>query len=179
MSNTKTYWAAVCVVSLWACVQIVSAAPSIPSRAPDHAWLFDEGAGVTVAPLTGENEGTLVSVTTWSTNVPFSYEGNHSVNIGGGAGNVTASGHTVGTAGTISMWVNTTSTGIQYLFDSLGTRTMTYIDLGGTGTEYTYINGVSVGGGNWADASSFPTGQWHHVAVVWDNAGSPVKVEWH
>jgi len=152
---------------------------SVPASAmplePNYSWLFDEGSGTETVALTGDNNGTLVGSASWSNSAPFSYSGNYSVKLSG-SDRVEASGHTVGTSGTISMWVNTTNTAIQYLLDSGAPRTLMYIELGGTGAEYTYINGVSIGAANWADTSTFTTGQWHHVVIVWKNADSPTKV---
>ena len=171
----------VLALSIVACWHTVSATLVPPS--PTYSWLFNDGSGSTAAAFAGgagEN-GTLQSGATWSSQAPFAADGGHSINVGSSLGGVTAPGFTVGAAGTISTWVRLDNalTQVNYLYDSVGTRTLSYLSGAGYPNgplELAWVNGTStIDSTDWATTATFPSLQWHNVVLTWDNSQSSNK----
>jgi len=145
----------------------VGAAPVMPS-APTASWLLDEGAGTTTFERSGIKTGTLYQNATFSTDTPFAYAGNHSLDLTGTSGDrAVIAGSPSGTAGTFQLWVKPNNTGApQYLLDGTdGQRSLIYRT---SSTNYSmHINQSSIGS---FPASHTPTDDWTHLAVVWDAA---------
>ena len=156
MNRAKLFQIAMCVGIVFAYSHSVLAEAIAPTM-PGYSWLFDEGTGTTTTANTGGHDGTLMYGATWSTDTPFAYTGNHSIDLTQGtdatySAVVKAAGHTIGTAGTISMWANTntaisvmTTTATKHypfmLDTSDANRTFQYLN-GGDGYMYSWINGT-------------------------------------
>jgi hypothetical protein len=154
------------------------AAP-IPPPLPDSGWLLDEGTGLTTsewnAPGTGQLGGhTGVAPPSWSTDTPFAYSGNHSLEfvstgIGQNANWCELDGQWSGTQGTVSFWVkDTNGTSPSYITDSSnGSRTLLYR----AGANFQlYINQNHIGNPGGGLVPGPPSSDWTHVAIVWDNS---------
>jgi hypothetical protein len=143
------------------------AVPVKPS-APVHAWLLDEGLGVTTADRSGGHDGFLHGNADWSTNTPFAYSGNHSADFDGVSGTrVNFPGHAFGTQGTVQCWVYRDFDHIgPYVMDSSAShRTLLYRN--SATSWYLYVNNSAIGSAN---ISLIPQDEWTHIAVVWDNS---------
>jgi hypothetical protein len=162
---------------LAACCATTHAAPVAPP-VPATAWLLDEGTGTDLFEWHGSGPGTgqialasgaAVPMPAWSTDTPFNYPGDYSLEFTGTGSGVPAGyarvdGHTSATKGTISFWVANDGTGMYILDATNGSRTLMY-RTGGWGT---YLNQSYLGdiGSDLIPADS----QWTHVALVWDNS---------
>jgi hypothetical protein len=170
MSRVRTFQIATCVGIALACCN-ATMADLVQPAVPNYSWLFDDGSGTSATANTGGHNGTLNGSAAWSTEVPFAYAGNKSIDFTGG--NVTAVGNAMGTSGTVSLWARTT---IDYLhstnrffLDSSGPRTYLYDSAVNGWTEFS-INGATANDGSLINNSNFPVNTWHHVAVTWDNS---------
>ncbi|MBN1393694.1 MAG: LamG domain-containing protein [Pirellulales bacterium] len=183
MNRAKLIQIAICLGIVFACSQAVFAEAIMPD-APDYSWLFDEGTGTTTAADTGGHDGTLLNGAAWSSSVKFSYTGNHSIDLTQGTESLSAAvqtaGHTIGTAGTISMWLQTNTLLTQvsgvypYMLDTSATQ-RTYQTWHPSAKKVdTIINGSAQYGyeSNWANDEAFPKDVWHNVVIAWDNSQS-------
>ncbi|MBN1396119.1 MAG: hypothetical protein JW959_13940 [Pirellulales bacterium] len=181
MNRAKMFRTAICLGIVMTCYQAAFAEPIEPT-APAYSWLFDEGTGTTTAASTGGDDGSLLYGAGWSTSTPFAYGGNHSIDLTQGtsetfSARVQVLGHTIGTAGTISMWgnINTafTSSSLTYYPYLLDTdhASRTYYNYN-LPNDYMAqsINGTFYRNYGW---SSFPSANvWHHYVIAWDNLQS-------
>jgi len=71
---------------------------------PTHAWAFDEPAGTTAYPTFGSQEGQLVNGAGRSTDGPFSYADNHSVDLLDDQDQALFPSHYSGTSGSFQFW---------------------------------------------------------------------------
>ena len=156
----------------------VEAAPVMPS-APNSGWLLDEGSGTRLWEWTGDGTGQLgaqsgATAPTWSSDTPFSYPDNHSLEMTGtgvnqGSGWARISGHPTGTTGTIAFWVTDDGQGKYMLDASGGNRTLMYRLGDGIADDFgAYLNNSSIG--NVSGALVPDNGQWTHVAMTWDTS---------
>lgn len=153
-----------------------NAAPIAPP-APNTTWLLDEGAGTLLADYDSPRSGVLggTPAPTYSTNTPFAYDGNRSlqfVSSGSAVGNwAEINGHPSGTQGTVAFWVaDDGGTNSRYILDATdGHRTLLYRSPGSPPQNINaYLNQSSLGA---VSDSAVPTdGTWTHIAIVWDNA---------
>ena len=174
---------------LWLARNSVTAIPPSAPPTPITAWLLDEGTGTRVSETSGPRVGQLGAQTgatapAWSTDTPFGYAGDHSLQfdgtgVGEPSGWARLDGAPSGVQGTISLWVTQDENG-KYLMDaSNGSRTLMYRGGAGSGTDNfgVYLNQTSVGSVN---AGLVPDdGSWTHVAMVWDNALSTERQKFY
>ena len=166
---------------------LASAAHAVPTQPgnADYRWLFDEGVGTTIADTGSLGAGktaSFIGSPSWSTQTPFAYAGNHSLDANGaapgaGAAIVNAFNTNMGTATTVSMWVryeNHAGATTHYVHDTSGGsgRTLWYYNANGTVRgDAIYWNSQNKGG---AGLSALPNGGWTHLALVRD--GTDLKV---
>jgi len=174
---------------LWLARNSVTSIPPAAPAAPTTAWLLDEGTGTRLSETSGPRVGQIgaqsgATAPAWSTDTPFGYAGNHSLQFDGtGVGEPSGwcrlDGAPSGVQGTISVWVTQDENG-KYLMDaSNGSRTLMYRGGAGTGTDSfgVYLNQTSVGSVN---AALVPDdGSWTHVAMVWDNSLNTEKQKFY
>ena len=165
--NTKQMPVAVAVVALLLAVGSAQASPIKPGL-PTYSWLEDDGAGSTITAQYGGNNGTKTSAASWSTTTPFSYSGNHSI-LAGNTGAFTAPGGTLGTTGTMSMWLDRTvsSTQTYIVFDDSGTTgNRSYLTARDDTSSENSINGSSP---NTMAATTglFTQNTWYLLTVTW------------
>jgi len=161
----------------------VLAAPVAPP-VPVSGWLLDEGTGAALAQWQGPRTGQLgghtgVPAPTWSTDTPFAYPDNYSLQFQGTGVGVPSNwcrldGHTSATKGTVAFWVyDEDGASPHYVLDATNNhRTLMYR----TGTMSTYINQSFVGA---APGDLVPVGAWTHVAVSWDNSRATDKQRYY
>ena len=139
---------------------------------PVAHWSLDETSGVTAFDSAGTNDGTLIGAPVWTTgqvNGGLSLDGADDYVEVTGYGGVTGE-----TSRTCAAWIKTTDTQASII---------TYGNYSGGGTKWKfYLNDmigpsgaiqVDVSGGHIVGTTNVADGQWHHVAAVLKDDGSP------
>jgi len=179
MKSTASRSRVLLAVSALALVTVATATSgthaAIAPPVPASGWLLDEGSGAALAQWKGPRTGELgghasVPAPTWSTDTPFAYAGNHSLQFQGTGVSVPSNwcrldGHTSATKGTVAFWVyDEDGVSPHYILDATnGHRTLMYRTSGLS----TYLNQSNLGT---APGSLVPVGEWTHVAISWDNS---------
>lgn len=189
----------VCLLASALVVLGVMASPSLGAPimppAPDHGWLFDDGAGSTATALHGAVDATLAGGAGWSTDVPVAlgYAGNHSLLLDGAGDQAEAAslaGVLDGASGyALSAWIRSDVTGQDRAFfsgadpsnnDTFGARHDANGWLpGNTGTSQLLKFSIGVGGSNYQYESSggVQTTAWQHILFTWESgAGARLYV---
>ena len=163
-----------------------SAAPIRPVQ-PVYSWLFDDGAGTSVAALHGEYDGSLVGNAAFDSSTPFSYVDNYAVTLDGTNDYFDVAGIATDIDGkfdefTISMWVKANVKGDSGIFSTRDNGTgdqvlgMRYDKAGavGKGTDLIKI-GVRNNSGSIQEIegpSYLQSTNWQHVAMTWKAGGN-------
>lgn len=147
---------------------LVMALPCIAhAQKPNHYYNFDEASGTIVqdSGLTGGANATTGG--SRSTNTPFSYSGNRSVNTG--AANTSAPGFLVSPQFTLSLWGYYTPGATQYFLDSNGTgRTLIY-----SNSDHVYFAGQNLTNGSAGVTLPSSGSSWQNFVIT--RNGTTVK----
>jgi hypothetical protein len=168
-------------------------AAQVQPPSPSSAWLLDEGSGPATADAFGAFNGTLTGVISWSSDTPFAYIGNNSVDFGGFDLDYINVGAAIPTGGsalpdfTISGWTKA-STAVDWGLmgswntggagGSQGEKGDFMLRQIGAGNLQLIIAENFVGGGIklFEPSLSVPDGQWSHVAMTATNDFSSVSI---
>jgi len=151
----------------------------ISSENLEAHWLMDDGTGNTASDSTGNHDGSLISYppgdSQWITGLDkgaLEFDGvNDYVGVTGYEG-VTGTG-----SRTVSAWIKTDQVGIIAawgVWEGAGTKWQFFVqDYNGTAGAIR----VSVAGGYIVGSTDVRDNQWHHVAAVLEDDGSPMSSE--
>lgn len=127
-----------------------------------YYWKLDESSGNAVAATGGVNltNNGSIAYGTGKINNGAVFDNNNSKSFS------SASTISMGTAGSISVWVNPTLGDGGYVFD--GTNGDRYIfAINSDGSYFYHIDNTSIGT---SAAGKFSSGSWYHVVITWDNS---------
>jgi len=134
-------------------------------------WRFDEGSGTIAADASGNgNNGTLLNGPTWTTGRiggAVRFDGNNDyVNLPSGVLNGLSNV-------TTAFWIKTSKTGKQAIFSGANSgNNEEYLLYFTSHTQFLFFAGESPSSYVAWNIASIANGQWHHVAVVRDDANN-------
>jgi len=174
LGRNTTFVVAAILLGAFGAAMAAPVAPAVPTS----GWLLDEGAGLALYEYMGTRTGQLGGPSgppTFSTDTPFAYPGNYSLQSVGTGTNTPSNwaelqGHTSATKGTVAFWVKDEDGGNpRYVLDgSDGSRTLMYRAGSNLGT---YINQTGIGNLNGNLIPGPGAGSpWTHVAITWDSS---------